>query len=265
MSLEVSSCAASFSWRASDRAATSKAGLSKKVSASWCEDNRERSSHSSVLSPSHTSRTKVSRSPGGCCKADCSSSSMRCHCSDCIGSSTAHFTVEPRLCGAPVAHHSDRRDIQHFGRLLDAEAAEETHLHNLHFTRIEPRQSSHGIIERHQIGTPLAVYNRHRFQRDMLQVAASFQIVSPGILHENASHQLRRYREKVRPVLPPHSLVIHQAHIGLVDQCSGFKAVSGTLSLHVGMSQAVQLVIDNGGQLFERALVSITPGAPAAC
>ena len=81
------------------------------------------------------------------------------------------------------------------------------------------------------------------------------------MLNQNAPHQLGRNREKVRAILPLHALVIHQAHVGFIDQGRGLQAVAGALALHVVACQAVEFLIDDGGQPFERALVSVAPGA----
>src|SRR5579863_10193243 len=62
-------------------------------------------------------------------------------------------------------------------------------------------------------------------------------------------------------ILPLHVLIIHQAHVGLIDQSRGLEAVAGALAFHVAACQAVKLVINDGGQPMEGALVSVAPGA----
>jgi hypothetical protein len=39
------------------------------------------------------------------------------------------------------------------------------------------------------------------------------------------------------------------------------EAVAGALAFHVAARQAVELVVNDRGQLFQRALVSVAPGA----
>ena len=95
----------------------------------------------------------------------------------------------------------------------------------------------------------------------MLHATTPFQVVAPRMLHQNAPHQLGRNGEEMSAILPLHALVIHQAHIGFVDQGRGLQAVAGTLTIHVTARQAVELVINDGGQRFERALVPVAPGA----
>jgi hypothetical protein len=62
------------------------------------------------------------------------------------------------------------------------------------------------------------------------------------------------------PVLPLHSVVIHQAHVGFIDQRGRLEAVAGALTTHVAVRQAVELRIDDRRQLVEGELVSVAPG-----
>src|SRR5580692_3770398 len=65
-------------------------------------------------------------------------------------------------------------------------------------------------------------------------------------------------------ILPLHALVIHQAHVGFIDQSCGLKAVSGTLASHVVTCETAEFLIDDWGQPVERGSVSVTPGAKQA-
>jgi hypothetical protein len=62
-------------------------------------------------------------------------------------------------------------------------------------------------------------------------------------------------------ILPLHALIIHKAHVGFMNQSRRLQAVTGTLAFHVAARQAVEFVINDGGQPRERALVSVAPGA----
>jgi len=122
-------------------------------------------------------------------------------------------------------------------------------------------QSLHGVIECNQIFASIGANHRRVIQRDILEARAAFQVVTPRMLYQNAPHQLRRNREKMGAILPVHALIIHQAQVGFVDQCRGLETVAVALTLHVATRQAVELVINDGGQPFERSLVSVAPGA----
>src|ERR1017187_9963648 len=129
--------ASSLRWCAIARAATSIAGLSRKLSACCCEASSDRTSRSRASSPAHEWLRKESRSPGARSNAACNRLSTRFHRSESIGCSAGQFAIEPRLGGAPIAHHGDGRHFEHFGSLFHAESAKEAHFDHLHFAWIE--------------------------------------------------------------------------------------------------------------------------------
>ena len=95
----------------------------------------------------------------------------------------------------------------------------------------------------------------------MLHAAPTLQVMAPRMFNQNAPHQLGRNREKVGAILPLHALVIHQAHVGLIDQSRRLQAVTGALAFHVAPREAMEFVIDDGRQPVERGSVSVTPGS----
>src|ERR1017187_5885457 len=149
-----------------DRAATSIAGLSRKLPACCCELSRERTSRSSASSPPHECRRNASRSAGGRSSAACSRLSTCFHTSESIVCPAGQFAIEPGLSGAPIAHHGDGRYVEHFGCLFHAESAKETHFHHLHFACVEPRQRVQGVIQRHQVRSPVAAHHGRLVQGD---------------------------------------------------------------------------------------------------
>jgi len=72
--------------------------------------------------------------------------------------------------------------------------------------------------------------------------------VAARVLNQNAPHQLGRNRKKMSAVLPIHPLVIHQAHVGFIDQSGGLQAMTGALTFHVASGKAVEFVIDDWSQ-----------------
>ncbi len=95
----------------------------------------------------------------------------------------------------------------------------------------------------------------------MRHTAAAFLVVTPRMLDQDAAHDLRGHREEMGAILPLHPRVVDQPQVGLVDEGRRLQAVAGTLPFHVAAGQPVELVVDNGGQPFERTRVS---GAPRA-
>src|ERR1700730_15126422 len=62
-------------------------------------------------------------------------------------------------------------------------------------------------------------------------------------------------------ILPLHARVIHQPHVGLVDQGRRLQTMAGTLAPPVAARQPAELVIHDRGQPFERTRVSVAPTA----
>jgi hypothetical protein len=60
-------------------------------------------------------------------------------------------------------------------------------------------------------------------------------------------------------ILPLHACVIHQPHVGFVDQSGGLQAVAGTLTFHIAARETVEFVINDRGQAVEHAAVSVGP------
>src|SRR5580700_8995537 len=105
-----------FSLTASTRAATSRAGLSRKPPAFCCAAKRERTSCSSVSSPAHACRRNVSRCSSGCSSTDCKSPSTCFHRLLSIAGLARELAVEPGFGSAPVPHHGNRRHFEHLSR-----------------------------------------------------------------------------------------------------------------------------------------------------
>src|ERR1022692_2145872 len=182
--------APSLCWPASASAATSIAGPSRKLPASPANISRERSSRSSGSSPAHACRRNASRSPGERSSANCSRLSSCFQRSEFIACPDGQFAVEPEFGGAPVAPDCDERYFEHFGRLFHAESAKEAHFDDLHFAWIEPPQRVHRVIERDEVGGPVAAHQSRLFQRNMLRFAPAFRVMPPRMVHQDAPHQL---------------------------------------------------------------------------
>src|SRR5438445_6999457 len=201
-------------------AATLMAGLSRKLPTFRCEVRRDLTSCSSAASPAHAWRRKSSRRSKGISSADCNRSSICFQRSASIAVSATHFAVKPGPGGAPVAHHSDRRHLEHFRGFLHAQTTKEAQLNHVGLSRIDAGKSLYGIVDDHQVVRSSA---NHRcvFQSNVLDAAPTFQIVAPCVVNQNPPHQLRRNGKKVGAILPAHALVIHQPQVSFVDQGGG--------------------------------------------
>src|ERR1051326_3812715 len=63
----------------------------------------------------------------------------------------------------------------------------------------------------------------------------------------------------MRAILPLHMLIVHQPHVGFVDESGCLQAVAGTFTSHVAVRQTVKFRIHDRDQSFERVLVSLAP------
>jgi len=174
---------------------------------------------------------------------------------------TGQLPVQPNLGGAPVAPDRDRRDLEHLRRLVDGEAAEKAQFDDLGFSSVDARELVQSIIEGDEVDGRVVAHDGGFVQRDVLHTAPTFEIVPSRALHEDATHQLRRDGEEVRPILPPHPLVIDETNVGLVDERGRLQTVGGTLAFHVEACQAAELRVHDGRQGFERSLIAVAPSA----
>ena len=172
---------------------------------------------------------------------------------------TNQLSVQPDLCGAPVAPDGDRRNLEHHRRLLDREAAEKAHLDDLDLSGVDAGESVQGIIESDEVDGRVVAHDGGFVQRDMLDAASTFEVVPSRSLHENATHQLRRDGEEVRSILPPHPLVVDQPDVGLIDQRGRLEAVVGSLAPHVPVGEPTEFGIHDGRQRVERSVVPVAP------
>jgi hypothetical protein len=85
--------------------------------------------------------------------------------------------------------------------------------------------------------------------------------MTPRVFHQNAPHQLGRNGKKMSAILPLPTLVIDEPHVGLVYKGCGLPAVTGALATHVAAGEAVEFVINDGGQPVERGSISVAPGS----
>src|SRR5664279_87951 len=60
-------------------------------------------------------------------------------------------------------------------------------------------------------------------------------------------------------ILPLHVLVIHQPHVGFVDQSGGLQTMTEALTSHVASREAMEFVINDRRQAVESDSISITP------
>lgn len=112
-------------------------------------------------------------------------------------------------------------------------------------------------------GDPVAGWWRGKqalLEDDHLLAASPFvPPPSPGVIHENPTHESRRHREEVDPVPPRQGGLTHQAQVHFVDEGGGLQRVAWPLPPHVSGGEPPQLGVDDGGELLESRAVPIGP------
>ncbi len=70
------------------------------------------------------------------------------------------------------------------------------------------------------------------------------EIPAARMVDQDMPHHLRAYREEVGPILPLDFLLSGQAQVGFIYQRGGPQGFAMTLTLHITMCDAPQLVVD---------------------
>jgi hypothetical protein len=73
--------------------------------------------------------------------------------------------------------------------------------------------------------------------------------MSAGVIHEDATHDVRGDTEEMRAILPILASLVNELQVRLVDQRRGLKRVIRTLLPHIPRRHATQLDIDDTYQL----------------
>src|SRR4029078_8674886 len=161
---------------------------------------------------------------------------------------------------APLAHNRHGGHSKDGGGFLYAHSAEVSHFDNLTFPRIEGCEVSKGIIQRDQVRSLSLEHSRGFIEVYHFGAANALCITTrAGVIYEYAPHSLRGHRIKVSAILPAHAPVFDQPHVRFVDQGRGLQRMAGTLAAHVVSSESPHLLIDEGHQVVERGLISVSP------
>jgi len=79
------------------------------------------------------------------------------------------------------------------------------------------------------------------------------------VVNENATHELRGYREKVRAVFPIYAVLIDEPEINFMNQGSWLEAVVAALPQHVAAGQTMEFVVNEIEQPTFGGAVSLAP------
>src|SRR5207302_3961697 len=105
----------------------------------------------------------------------------------------------------PVPQDRPGTTAEDRGGFLSGESAEEAHLDHARFPLVDCRQRGERLVERHEILTAFGRDSVRLVERYLHDAAAAFLILPRAReIDQNAPHQPRAHREKMRAILPAH-------------------------------------------------------------
>ena len=147
---------------------------------------------------------------------------MRCRRSGSVTPLSFELAKQPEFRQSPVAFDGVGRHLEHFRRLLHAQATEEPQFDGSALPSVDLRQCLQCAVERHDVQCRVRRHDELFVQRHPLCAAAAFVVSAiAGVIDEDPPHQARRDAEKVRAVLPADAPGIRQSQECLVHQRRG--------------------------------------------
>src|SRR5688572_20863018 len=89
--------------------------------------------------------------------------------------------------------------------------------------------------------------------------------MSPRIIDENASHELRGHAKKLCPVLPAHAVLLRKFQKELIYEGGGLECVLPAFAAKVCDRQSVKFVINKRHQLIAGLFLTIAPSFQELC
>jgi len=167
--------------------------------------------------------------------------------------------MEPGAGHAPFAFNGCGGDAHHFGGFFHSKPAEETEFDEFGLIGVQCLEAIQRFVE--------FVKGHFRYGRDAdvvfngqnLGVTAAFLgALVAGVIHQDAAHELGGDAEKVGAALPVDAGLIHQLHVGFVDQRSGLQSMVPAFAAHVIGGDAAQFGVDDREELIVSAGSALT-------
>src|SRR5215510_5026015 len=106
--------------------------------------------------------------------------------------------MQPGSRSSPFTLHGCRRNLHHFCRLLDVQAAEEPQLNDFALARIHFRKLFERIIERDQLSGSTRRHQSRFVKFDLASTRPALGVtMASRVVDENVSHDLCRYCEEM--------------------------------------------------------------------
>lgn len=154
--------------------------------------------------------------------------------------------MEPGFRDFPVALHGPWGHTEDGGNLILGEATEEAHLDDAALARVPLSQTVESGVDGEDFVE--AVLGDGEDIDELDSDASAFApggLAHAGVVDEDAAHGLGGDGEEVGAIFPVKRLPAHELQVGLVDEGSGLKSVTGPLSAEVTGGEALQLRIDD--------------------
>ena len=90
-------------------------------------------------------------------------------------------------------------------------------------------------------------------------IAPFFSAVAPGVVHKDASHDLRGDTREMRPASPIHVTLINKPEICLVNEGGRLQGVPGALTAKLAPCDGAQLLIHHGQELVAGTGIPAVP------
>lgn len=156
---------------------------------------------------------------------------------------------EPESRHGPVALYRSRGHVQDACNLLDGQAGEVAQFDDLGLPGIDLAEIVERIVDGEQFRGAFRREGDCMFDLNVALAATSkLGIAGARVVDENAAHHVCGDPDKVLVALPIDSIA-GETQIGLVDKGGRLKGVVWPLPHHVGLSQAVEFVVDERQEL----------------
>jgi len=170
------------------------------------------------------------------------------------------FSKQPHLRELPVAKHGLGGHVQGLGDFLRAQSSKEAQLDDLALAFVDPGERTQRIVQRHEVAL---CHLRHVLlvERDVLDTGAAFgSLPLTREVDQDPAHQPRRPAQKVRAVVPTHTLQIDQTEIALVDQAGDLQRMSDWFAPQVPAGHLAQFRVHQWRHDRECVFIAPAPG-----
>lgn len=176
------------------------------------------------------------------------------------GHSVAQLAEQPCPSPDPIALDGCGRRLDGFGGLLDRQAAQKSHDHEIDQLRVDRAQLVQSGLQVQDVRFAW------RCDRDVIRKRhspsgpATFEGGVPTrMVHQDATHHPCGDREELDAVLPTDAAQIHETHVGLMDESCGCQGMIAAFGTEAPAGDASQIFVDGLNQSAVCSRISVAP------